>query len=160
MYRKKPPLYNLSWLHSCNTCVTILLMPLFLVQPPDAKWLHHCHCFLSATAFIAPVVVIDTAGSATVGERFTLTCRVTVVENVTLQPNIEWLVPGGSAVMSGVNNVTIGNVIRTGNRSFTLDLNFISLRISHGGLYFCSSSIGLIGRDGRSSYFVNAIREL
>ena len=119
----------------------------------------HCHCFLSATAFTAPVVVIDTAGSAIVGERFTLTCRVTVTEGVTVQPNIKWVDNIGIAVMSGVDDVTIGNVIRTGNGSFTLDLNFISLRFSHGELYFCRSSIGIAGSIGRSSYFVIVYRE-
>ena len=81
------------------------------------------------------------------------------MEGVTVQPNIEWVDSGGSAVMSGVNDVTIGNVIRTGNESFTLDLNFISLHISHGGQYTCRASIGDAGLFNSSSHNVT-IREL
>ena len=111
--------------------------------------------FPSSTALTAPMVAIDTAGSATAGELLTLTCRVIVVEDLTVQPDVEWVVPGGSAVMSAVNNVTVVNVSRNGRES-ALDLEFSPLQTFHGGQYTCRAiidiqSINVTGLSGSSS---------
>ena len=100
-------------------------------------------------------MAIDTADSTAAGEMLTLTCRVIVVEGLTVQPEVEWVVPGGSAVMSGVNNITVVNVSRSGRES-TLDLEFSPLRTFHGGQYTCRAiidiqSIHVTGLSGNSS---------
>ena len=81
------------------------------------------------TALNAPVVTIDTVGTPTAGEMLTLTCRVTVVEGLTVQPDVEW-----------VDSVSI--VIINGSES-TLDLEFSPLHTSHGGMYTCIASINI-----------------
>ena len=112
-------------------------------------------CFFLLTALAAPMVAITTTGSASAGDMLTLTCRVTVVEDLAVQPDVEWVDSGGSAVMSGVNDVTVGNVMRSGRES-TLDLEFIPLHTSHGAHYTCSAtiniqSIGISDLSGSSS---------
>ena len=101
------------------------------------------YCFLPSTAFTAAVVTITTTGSAIAGEMLTLTCRVTVVEGLTVQLDVEWLDSGGSgAVMNGGDDVNVSNVMRSGSES-TLDLKFSPLRTSHGGQYTCRATINV-----------------
>ena len=100
------------------------------------------YCFLPSTAFTAAVVTITTTGSAIAGEMLTLTCRVTVVEGLTVQPDVEWLDSVGSAVTSGMNDVTIGNVM-INSRESTIGLKFSTLRTSHGGQYTCRATINV-----------------
>ena len=116
------------------------------------------------TALKAPVVIIETAGTPTAEEMLTLTCRVTVVGGLTVQPDVEWVDSGGSAVMSSVSNVTVGGLMRNGNE-FTLDLEFSPLHTSHGGQYTCSAiinieSIGVSGLNGSTSQAVIVERML
>ena len=96
------------------------------------------------------MLAIDIASSTTVGELLNLTCRVTVVEGLTVQPDVEWVDSGGSVVTS-VNDVTVGSVMRSSNVS-TLGLEFSSLHTSHGGQYTCRATINiqLIGVTGLS----------
>ena len=94
------------------------------------------------TALTAPMVAINTVSVPIAGEMLTLTCRVTVVGGLTVQPDIVWLVSGGSAVRSGVNNVTINNVVRNGSES-TVGLEFSSLHTSDGGQYTCRATINM-----------------
>ena len=102
------------------------------------------------------MVTIDTAVTLlTAGDMFILTCRVTVVEGLTVQPDVEWVDSGGNTVMSGVNDVTVGSVMRNGRES-TLGLQFSPLHTSHGGQYTCGAtiniqSIGVSGLSGSSS---------
>ena len=72
----------------------------------------------------------------------TLTCRVTVVEGLTAQPDVVWADPGDGAVISGMNDVTVGNVMRSGRES-TIGLKFSPLRTSHGGQYTCRATINV-----------------
>ena len=95
------------------------------------------------TALNAPVVTVDAVGTPTAGEMLTLTCRVTVVEGLTVQPDVEWVDSGGNAVPSGVNDVTVGNVTISG----TLEMEFSPLHTSHGGMYTCIASINIQSID-------------
>ena len=90
------------------------------------------------------MVAINTVSIPIAGEMLTLTCRVTVVEGLTVQPDVEWLDSGGSAVRSGVNNniITVDNVMRNGSES-TLGLEFSSLHTSDGGQYTCRATINI-----------------
>ena len=96
-------------------------------------------CSTSCTALTAPVVRTDTAGSPTAGEMLTLTCRVTVVEGLTVDPTVTWLDSEDNPVTGGVN-VTVGSVMRSGRES-TLVLEFSPLHTSHGGRYTCMATI-------------------
>ena len=86
-----------------------------------------------------PEVATDTTGSSTAGEMLTLTCRVTVVEGLTVDPTVAWFDSDNNAVTSGVN-VTVGSVMRSGRES-TLVLEFSPLHTSHGGRYTCIATI-------------------
>ena len=110
------------------------------------------------TAVTASMVDIVTVGSITAGNMLTLTCRVAVLEGLTVDPDVEWMDSGGSAVMSGVNDIAVDNLIRTGTES-TLGLEFSPLHTSHGGQYTCRAtinipSIGVSGLSGSSSHNV------
>ena len=111
----------------------------------NRKECHHCislqTCYFF-TALTAPMVAINTVSVPIAGEMLTLTCRVTVVEGLIVQPDVVWLVSGGSAVRSGVNNVTVDDVMRNGSES-TLGLEFSSLHTSHGGQYTCRAIINI-----------------
>ena len=88
------------------------------------------------------MVAITITGSATAGEMLTLTCRVTVVEGLTVQPDVEWADPGDGPVIRDMNNVTVGSVMRSGSES-TRVLEFSPLRTSHGGQYTCRATINV-----------------
>ena len=103
---------------------------------------HHLSLFPSSTALTAPVVSIDTNGSITAGGMLTLTCRVNVVEGLTVQPDVMWVDSGGSAVTSSIIDVTVGGVMRNGKES-TLGLEFSPLHTLHGGPYTCIATINI-----------------
>ena len=89
-----------------------------------------------------PVVAIDTAGTPTAGEMLTLTCGVTVVEGLIVDPTVIWFYSDNEAVPFGVN-VTVGGVMRSGRKS-TLVLEFSPLHTSHGGRYTCIAIIMIL----------------
>ena len=115
-------------------------------------------CVLFFTALTAPMVAIDTPSLTTAGEVLILICRVTVVEGLTVQPDVVWLDFEGDPVMSGVNHVTVGIVMRNDTESI-LGLQFSPLHTSHGGQYTCRAtidiqSIGISDLSGNSSHNV------
>ena len=99
-------------------------------------------CVLFFTALTAPMVAIDTPSLTTAGEVLILICRVTVVEGLTVQPDVVWLDFEGDPVMSGVNHVTVGIVMRNDTESI-LGLQFSPLHTSHGGQYTCRATINI-----------------
>lgn len=86
-----------------------------------------------------PEVVITPNGSTTAGDAYTLTCSATVVENLAVEPDIQWLYNGTTV---GGTNITMGAVRVMGN-VFTRNLTFNPLRTSHGGKYICNTSINV-----------------
>ena len=115
-------------------------------------------CVLFFTALTAPMVAVDTTSTTTAGEVLILFCRATVVEGLTVQPDVVWLDSGGSPVMSGVNHVTIG-ILMINDIEFILGLHFSPLHTSHGGQYTCRAtidiqSIGVSDLNGSSSHNV------
>ena len=91
-------------------------------------------CF---TALTAPVVAITTAGAPTAGGEFTLTCTVTVVKGLVVQPTVEWVDAGNMIVMSDEDGITVRTVDNA------LDLMFNPLLTSHGGQYTCRATINI-----------------
>ena len=85
-----------------------------------------------------PEVTITPNGSTTAGDVYTLTCNATVVENLAVEPDIQWLYTNGTTV--GGTNITVGAVRMMGNR-FTRNLTFFPLHTSHGRQYMCRTSV-------------------
>ena len=107
--------------------------------------------YFSPLALPPPEVTITPDGSTTAGDVYTLTCNATVVENLAVGPDIEWLYSNGTTVEGA--NITV--VMMTSN-VFTCNLTFSPLRTSDGGQYICStginvSSISLVTNSNESS---------
>ena len=77
--------------------------------------------YFSTQALPPPEVVISPDGSTTAGDVYTLTCNATVVENLAVEPDIEWLYSNGTTV--GGSNITVGTIMMTSN-VFTRNLTF------------------------------------
>ena len=92
----------------------------------------------STLALPAPEVSITHHGSTAAGDVYTLTCNATVVENLAVEPGIQWRYTNGTTV--GGTNITVGAVMMTGNVS-TQNLTFSPLRTSHGGQYICKANV-------------------
>ena len=73
------------------------------------------------------------------GIPLSLTCNVTVVEFLVIEPYIEWLGPDGSSISSDGNPSVTTSPILNGTLS-TLIVEFSSLQTSHGGQYSCYAS--------------------
>ena len=95
----------------------------------------HINMFSNFTALTAPVVAITTTNTSTAGYVFTLTCTVTVVGDLVVQPKVEWV--DSESIMDGVSTVM------NNGRVFTLDLVFNPLNTSHGGQYTCRATIDI-----------------
>ena len=96
--------------------------------------------YLIYTDLPAPVVniggspVIDRTG----GEDFNLTCIVTVVEYLIVEPTVQW---SGGSVGSG-NGVMVGDTVTTHSGVMSMrTLTFSPLCTSHEGDYFCRATI-------------------
>ena len=87
-----------------------------------------------------PEVVISSDGSTTAGDVYTLTCNATVMENLAVRPDIQWLYTNGTIV--GGTNITVGTVKMIGSR-FIHSLIFSPLHTSHGGHYICRTSVDI-----------------
>jgi len=78
-------------------------------------------------------------GVATAGGMYRLTCTTVVVENVAVEPTVEWQFSNGSVIVGG-NGISVGNPLTSGN-TITLTLTFNPLRTSHGRQYICSANV-------------------
>ena len=94
----------------------------------------------STLALPQPEVIIIPDGSTTAGDVYTLSCSATVVENLAVEPDIQWLYTNGTTV--GGTDITVGAVRMTGN-VFTQNLTFSPLHTSHGGRYICRASVNI-----------------
>ena len=78
------------------------------------------------------------------GEHLQLTCTVTVVEYLTVEPTVQW---SGGSVGSG-NGVMVGDTTHSGVMSMKT-LTFSPLRTSHRALYTCQADINIPSIDLR-----------
>ena len=104
-----------------------------------------------------PEIIISPDGSTTAGAVHTLTCNATVVENLAVGPDIQWLYTNDTIVVG--TNITVGTMMMLGNL-FTRNLTFFPLHTSHGGQYICRTSvdipvISLSGINSESSMDIN-----
>ena len=86
------------------------------------------------------MIDIHSSGASTAGQAHTLTCTATVVENLVVEPTLEWLDTDRNIV--GGNYITVGPPVTTGTNT-TLTLTFNALHTSHGGRYTCRARINI-----------------
>ena len=86
----------------------------------------------------APVVRIESAGESTAGINHTLTCTVTLEQDLRAPLLIQWTAPNGSII----ENKTLVDVT-VSKSSNNLSLTFAPLHTSHGGQYFCMASVNV-----------------
>ena len=70
---------------------------------------------------------------------YSLICTTVVVENLAVEPTVEWQFSNGSIVVAG-NGISVGNPL-TSDNTITLTLTFNPLRTSHGRNYTCSANV-------------------
>ena len=76
--------------------------------------------------------------SSTAGEVYSLTCDVSLSQNLRQSPVIEWVGPDGNVI----DNTTLRDVSLTSSSpSTTMTLLFNPLRTSHRGMYWCRATL-------------------
>ena len=89
--------------------------------------------------------------SSTAGEVYSLTCDVSLSQNLRQSPVIEWVGPGGNVI----DNTTLRDVSLTSSSpSTTMTLFFNPLRTSLRGMYWCRAT--LTDRDANIRLINNA----
>ena len=86
------------------------------------------------------MVDIHSSGVSTAGQAYTLTCTATVIENLVVEPTLEWLDRYRNVV--GGHDISVRSSITTGTNT-TLILTFNPLHTSHGGRYICRARIDI-----------------
>ena len=121
---------------SCNVYL-ILIMLFFKVLPPMG-------------------LSISSVGSTEVGQSLYITCTVTVVEGLVLQPTIVWT-KMDDVSMGDINELNIPNVtmIEGGVTNVTIMLE--PVKFEHRGMYYCMGMFNVTGitndaRDNSSDY--------
>ena len=80
-------------------------------------------------ALPSPTVSITATGSLTAGQTYSLTCSVSVVEHLVVQPSIVWRDGQGREVARGSGSGLL--------------LTFAPLRTSNGSRYTCTASVSV-----------------
>ena len=84
------------------------------------------------------MIEIWSSGNSTAGEVYSLTCDVSLSQNLTRSPVIEWVGPDGNLI----DNTTLRDVSLTSYfPSTTMTLLFNPLRTSHRGVYWCRATL-------------------
>ncbi len=86
-----------------------------------------------------PTITLPPSMVVTAGQPLSLTCNVTVVEHLVVDPVVEWVVSTGDTPPAG-DTVTSGVVS-------TRTVSYDSLLTSHGGRYMCRASISISGMN-------------
>lgn len=99
--------------------------------------LHHYCYYPFSLDLPVPVIVINSEGNRIVGENFTLSCTVKVIEGLTDDATIvsSWTNVGGETMQSTTSQTSALDMVTT--------LEFEPLLSSHGGRYFCVASINI-----------------
>ena len=85
-----------------------------------------------------PGIKIWSSGNSTAGEVYSLTCDVSLSQNLRQSPVIEWVGPDGNVI----DNTTLRDVSLTSSSPFTtMTLLFNPLRTSHRGMYWCKATL-------------------
>ncbi len=89
---------------------------------------------------LSPEISVLSAPISEAGQSVSLSCTVTVVENLIVNPHIEWMKVGGSTI-NDLNSTEMTAVV-TGTIS-TLNVSFNPLLTSHAGQYQCRTSVNI-----------------
>ena len=89
--------------------------------------------------FSAFSIRIIPSGTQTAGEMYTLTCSITVIEQVVDTLTAHWSGPGVHTDGVTATNLSISTL--ESFSTFTLDLTFTPLRQSHDGDYTCTATL-------------------
>ena len=95
-----------------------------------------------------PSVTITSSGSSIAGDTRSLTCDVTLAQDLRERPVIEWVWPNGTKIENGTLE---GVSVFSSSPSTTLTLTFAHLRTSYGGIYWCKASV----TDSDASLFIS-----
>ena len=93
---------------------------------------------------------ISAVGSTEVGQSLYITCTVTVVERLVVQPTVMWT-KMNDVSMGDINDLNIPNVtvIEGGVTNVTIQLE--PVKFEHRGIYYCMGMLNITG--------INDIRE-
>ena len=84
------------------------------------------------------MIEISSSGTSTAGEVYSLTCDVSLSQNLRQSPVIEWVGPDGNVI----DNTTLRDVsLNSSFPSTTMTLLFNPLRTSHRGMYWCRATL-------------------
>ena len=83
-----------------------------------------------------PRITVHASGSSIAGETYSLTCTVSLEQELRQSPVIEWIRPDGRVIESG----TIVDVSLSSSPT-TMTLLFSPLHTSHGGTYWCRATV-------------------
>ena len=92
------------------------------------------------------MVSVTAGGNPTLGQRYTLTCDVSVASGVNGTPTVQWVGPGSSTPITTGGDFTVSST-----SPYTLTIN--PLRQSHAGQYTCQAVVG--GDTGTDSAIVD-----
>ena len=95
-----------------------------------------------------PLTTIEDAGSNTAGQSYTLTCMATLVEGLSITPDIQWMGPNGSYIV-GDGSITISDLELVEGVVASRSLTFSVLLTSHGGEYTCRANLSLPGSSAQ-----------
>ena len=85
---------------------------------------------------------MSSAAVTEAGQFLSLTCRVDVVEHLTVDLQLEWRQPDGS-VATITGNPSIRDSVEVMGRVSTLNVSFSPLLTSHAGEYQCRATIAI-----------------
>ena len=97
---------------------------------------------------------VNSIGNQTVGEMFTLVCRITRVDNITGDVILQWIGPDGNQVVN-MGAVTIGAPLIS-EATTSLSLQFSTLFTSHGGEYTCQADF--VSQD--TTYTISVLQDV
>ena len=83
-----------------------------------------------------PRITVDASGTSIAGETYSLTCTVSLEQELRESPVIEWIGPDGGVIENGTPvDVSLNS------SSTTMTLLFSPLHTSHGGTYWCRATV-------------------
>ena len=132
----------------------------------DSQWSIFIH--VSELPEGITITNVTASGSAEVGQSFTLSCNVTLVERMVVSPgsdyNITWMKMDN--VSQGVigKDINITTMTTVGDPTTTVTLTFDSLRFSDRGTYKCMADFNItttldVGK-GSDEYDITTVCEL
>ena len=89
----------------------------------------------------APVVGVASTGPSLAGTTLTLTCNITLLQDLRATPTIEWVGPDGSRIQNGPG-VVVSTPFPEGP-SLLVTVELSPLQTSHGGGYRCVAAVSI-----------------